>query len=125
MATNKTIDSSELEQELTTIFTEFKAGVDKNSERAVRKVGKETAEELKTTSPRRTHNEKHYADGWKSRVEKDGYGGTTSRVYNTTKPSLTHLLEFGHGGPAPAKAYPHINPAYQKGAARLEVELKK
>lgn len=125
MATNKTIDPAELEQELTAILTEFKAGVDKNSERAVRKVGKETAEELKTTSPRRNTSEVHYADGWKSRVEKDGYGGTVSRVYNTTKPSLTHLLEFGHGGPAPAKAYPHINPAYQKGAARLEVELKK
>ncbi len=125
MASSFTIKPEQLEETFSMILDDFKKEVDKDSEKAVRKVGKETAEELKTTSPKRGGDGRHYADGWKSRVEKDGYGGTVSRVYNTTKPSLTHLLEFGHGGPAPAPAHEHIAPAYRKGVAQLEKELKK
>ena len=124
MASNFTIKPDELEETFSLILDDFKKEVDKKNEKAVRKVGKDTADELKQTSPKRSGSYQHYADGWKSRVEKDGLGSTISRVYNSTKPSLTHLLEFGHGGPAPAPAHEHIAPAYQKGKAQLEKEIK-
>lgn len=57
-------------------------------------VAKETAEELKSTSARKSGK---YARGWKVKVE----GGTVAKgakavVHNTTAPQLTHLLEKGH-----------------------------
>ncbi len=125
MASSTTISPDQLESALETILEDFTDDAEKDIERAVRRVGKETAAELKRTSPRRNGSEVHYADGWRSTVERDGYGGTVAHVHNTTKPSLTHLLEFGHGGPAPARAYPHIEPAYEKGKAKLEQELMK
>lgn len=122
---NSTTTPEGLEAAFSEILENFKREVDTDTERAVRRVGKETAEELKQTSPRRAGSSRHYADGWKSTMERDGYGGSVAHVHNTTKPSLTHLLELGHGGPAPARAYPHIAPAYKKGVAKLEKELRK
>ena len=55
--------------------------------------------------------------------EPAAFGGYYVRVYNDAKPSLTHLLEFGHekwvhgvdtGGRVPAR--PHIADAADRGA---------
>lgn len=124
MADSLTITPDQLESAFSEILDNFKKEVDKDSSKAVRKVGKATAEELKRSSPRSGRADVHYADGWKSTLEQDGYGGAIAHVYNSTKPSLTHLLEFGHGGPAPAPAHEHIAPAYRKGALQLEKEIK-
>lgn len=83
----------------------------------------ECAEDLKRTSPRSRAKGRHYANGWT--VEERFYGDRTSYVVrNKPKPGLTHLLEKGHGGPNPAPAYPHIEPAYDRARARLIGKLK-
>lgn len=67
---------------------------------------KQLAKTIKADSPRSSKAHKHYADGWKSTKDGGEYV-----VYNSTKPSLSHLLEHGHLMPdgSRAKAYPHIN----------------
>lgn len=79
-----------------------------DSKKAVSATGRELVNDLKGSSPSKTGK---YSSGWRMRTESDKFGGYYVRVYNTTKPSLTHLLEFGHGGPQPAPAHPHIAPA--------------
>lgn len=57
-----------------------------------------------------------YRSGW--RVTTLTKGGVYRRkVYNKAKPTLVHLLEFGHKGIIQAKPYPHVSPTelkYQK-----------
>ncbi len=81
-------------------------------------VAKETAQQLKSTSPRDTGD---YARGWKVSKQRGG----DYVVHNATRYRLTHLLENGHViknkkgeyGRAPAKK--HIEPAEQWASEEL------
>ena len=66
-----------------------------------------------------------YRDGWREKTEGSPGVRYSSTVYNATKPGLAHLIENGHGGPAPAPPHPHIAPAYEEGVRVFESELKK
>lgn len=89
----------------------------------VKAVAKETVATLKTTSPRDTGE---YARGWSYRVEFENREDIRVRIYNRTKPQLTHLLEYGHdkvkGGRVAGK--PHIRPAEQEAEKKLEGAVK-
>ena len=82
---------------------------------------KKSVDYLKNNSPQKTGV---YRKGWKSK-EKTTEGGTTAVVYQSRKPQLTHLLELGHGGKAPAPAHPHIAQAYQQGKTEMLNTLKR
>ena len=64
-----------------------------------------------------------YARSWSSRTT-TGELVTSSVVYNKSHYQITHLLELGHGGPAPAPANPHIRPAYEKGVEALLARMR-
>lgn len=52
-----------------------------------------------------------YKKGWASKVTEklsSGRGAYGRTVHNRTHYRLAHLLQNGHGGPRPARAYPHI-----------------
>lgn len=74
---------------------------------AVQKTADEVSKKTKGASPAETGV---YKKNWKIKAEGVGGLATSATVYQNKKPSLTHLLQWGHGGPAPAKAYPHIVP---------------
>ena len=74
-------------------------------------IAKSGAAELRQTSPRAVHNDRHYAAGWtKRRV------GDKDIIYNKTKPGLAHLLEKPHqlvgGGLSTPKV--HIKPVEER-----------
>lgn len=108
------------------IVKELKAYSDEVSEgikKSVKDVAKETVRTLKTTSPRDTGE---YARGWTSKVEFESSEDIRVRIFNRTKPQLTHLLENGHakvnGGRVDGR--PHIRPAEQAAADKLEGDVK-
>lgn len=107
---------------LTAVAREFVEAKQLSSTAAVKRIGRKTAANLRTTSPIRRGE---YAKGWGMREKKALGVGTTVEIKNTTKPSLTHLLENGHelrqGGFAAAK--PHIRPAFEQAADELRKEL--
>lgn len=82
-------------------YTEIKKAVDETAREAKTKTA---AESPKTDSGSR----KHYYKGWGAKTVSDNSRRYEVTVYNKVKPGLTHLLEHGHGGPAPASAHPHI-----------------
>lgn len=91
---------------------------------AVDKVTKETVNDLKSSSPRKSGK---YAGGW---GKKEGQTATRSKsavVWNEKHYRLTHLLEHGHakvnGGRVPAR--PHIGAAEQKAIKSFEDELRR
>ncbi len=93
-------------------------------DKAVDKVTKETVNDLKSSSPRKSGK---YAGGW---GKKEGQTATRSKsavVWNEKHYRLTHLLEHGHakvnGGRVPAR--PHIGAAEQKAIKSFEDELRR
>lgn len=87
---------------------------------------------VKSSSPVRTGK---YAAGWKKKIEGTDATGFSAVIYNSSKPSLTHLLEKGHQkvlwghethekvDPAPPNG--HINKGFDAGAAELLRRLGK
>lgn len=86
------------------------------------KVGKETADTLKVTSPKRTGR---YARGWRSKTSFEDKSNIRVTVYNV-RYQLTHLLENGHakvnGGRV--SGIPHIAPAEEQAKKSLEEKVK-
>lgn len=65
-----------------------------------------------------------YKKGWVL-THKKNKGLRQIKVYNKAKPTLVHLLEFGHGGPFPAKPYPHVSKTELKYMKLLYEELRR
>lgn len=65
-----------------------------------------------------------YIKGWTSRKAFENSLEVRYVVYNRSKPGLTHLLEHGHAGPKPAKAYPHIKEAEDIASRYFEKRIK-
>lgn len=77
------------------IMADYASDVSLAADEACKEVAKYAQKRLRETSPRSGGAGKHYANGWAVEVEK-GRTGVTVRVWNKTKPGLTHLLENGH-----------------------------
>lgn len=119
MADNKKTIGAELAE----ILDDFEKDLRKATDKAVKKVAKETAAKIKDKAPRTKTAGRHYADGWT--VKADGYGGYV--VYNQYKPQLTHLLEKGHakvnGGRVEGQE--HIKPAEDWAASVIVERVKR
>jgi hypothetical protein len=125
-----------VEAQISAILDEFVATEKEKIERITKEVAKDTAQQLRQTSPRSNKAGKHYADGWRVRNENAGAvrRSIMSIVYNATKPHLTQLLARSHdiknqfGGPyGRSKPDPHLDNAEKDGneryLRRLEEEL--
>ena len=92
---------------------------------AALEVAKECAENLKKSSPRGKSKRKVYSKGWLAKVEFENALELRASIHNKNAPGLTHLLEYGHAGPKPAPAHPHIRPAEQKAIKKFEKLVEK
>ncbi len=81
-----------ISDQLESILEEYAEKINDTMEFECKRIGYETANDLKATSPRSDRAHKHYADGW--RAKKDGKFGYV--VYNSTHWQLTHLLNNRH-----------------------------
>lgn len=117
---------------LADVITGILAGVDRASALAMAKAVDKTAADIakitRERAPVRKRGRSHgYNKTWTQRVGKVS-SMTYQRVVYSKKPSLPHLLQWGHDGPVPARAIPHI-PEDPESAeifqANLEAELNK
>ena len=105
------------------ITRELEKDVKDVTKKAIMKVARQTAQQLKSTSPRKTGE---YASGWATK-QIDGNGSRA--VYNKNSPSLTHLLENGHvirnkkGTYGRVNGKPHIKPAEEWASNELPNEI--
>jgi Bacteriophage protein of unknown function (DUF646). len=90
---------------------------------SIKETAKETAAEIRENAPKNTGK---YKKGWKHKVAYESSSDIRTVVYNSTKPQLTHLLEYGHakksGGRVEGK--PHIRPVDEKLERKLEGKIK-
>lgn len=103
-----------IEAELNAYNQEVTDGIKK----AVTQAAKECTSQLRSTSPKDTGE---YAKGWRSKTQYESDSDIRVTVHNTTKPQLTHVLEYGHAkaGGGRVEGRPHIRPAEQSAEKKL------
>lgn len=102
------IDAARLEAAVKAKLEAYERTVYTETRKAVDETAREAKKKTASKSPRSESGSEHYYKGWASKTVSDNSLRYEVAVYNETKPSLTHLLEHGHAGPAPAAAHPHI-----------------
>ena len=107
--------SIEISEAINAFTTEVKAIVAGEAEQ----IAEDSADKLRISSPKATGK---YAKGWKHQVVRTP-AGITAIVYNASRPSLTHILEYGHmkrGGRGRVAAIPHIKKVEIEAAQEFE-----
>ena len=75
------------------VLEEYGKEIETTVAKIIPDVARDTARQLNTTSPSLTGE---YASGWTETKTESSLGKVTVNVYNEKKPTLTHLLEYGH-----------------------------
>lgn len=126
---SKEVSISEIEKVIMNALEEYKEEAQKVIAETLPTIGKETAEELKNTSPKRNiKGGGAYAKGWKYQLDtrKRSKNNAAIVVYNKTHYRLTHLLENGHAkvGGGRVAPRPHIAKAAQNAEEKAIKRIK-
>lgn len=120
----KTVRPEKMAAAIEAELSKYGGEVSEQIKKDVTEVANQCAAEIKAKSPADTGK---YRRGWKTKTMYNGDDGIRILVYNSTKPQLSHLLEFGHtikNGTGRAygsvNGYEHIYPAEQKAKKALE-----
>ena len=107
--------------EIKSILSEYSQDIQNEIAEEATRIGKESAKELKHTSP--VHSGR-YKKGWTTKVEK-GFIEVKVIVHNKNAYQLTHLLEHPHLLRNGAKSTPkvHIYPVEQKAIKEFELKV--
>lgn len=122
---SETISVSEMEKVIMDALDEYKDKAEDVIGLTLPLVGKETADDLKVTSPKRTG---HYANSWTYGMRKSRGSKKNNKliVYNKKYYRLVHLLEKGHakrnGGRVEAQV--HVKPAQDKAEKKAIERIK-
>lgn len=114
----------DLAKAVSQVLEEYRDATQEVVQKAVDKVSKESVDELKTDSPKRTGA---YSKDWAAKVENQTNKWAYKKiVYNKKHYRLTHLLEKKHRlrNGSMSKAQPHIAPVEQKAVENLTKYIK-
>lgn len=118
-----TIRITGLADAVTNALREYRQEVVDDLKACVKATAKECLKEVQVNSPADTGE---YREGWQARKAYESDSDIRMEIHNPKHYQLTHLLEDGHanvdGGRTPG--YPHIGPAADHAAERLENDAK-
>lgn len=118
----------DLTGQLSEIFDDYQRDFKRKVNNSVDKVGKESVNKLKNTSPSKTGD---YARGWRLKRERGRNGINDVTIHNATDYHLTHLLENGHvvrnkkGTYGRAPAHKHIAPVEEYFNSEVVEEIQR
>ena len=108
--------------QLDKILEQYGRKADEAVDKSAKRAGRDTAKDLKNTSPKKTGE---YASSWSTKVTRSSGRLIGVTVYNK-RYQLTHLLENGHvivnkkGEYGRTRPIKHIEPAEQEGIQNFE-----
>ncbi len=123
----KSIRPEELAVAIAAELSQYSQEVAEQLKQDVRDVAQECVKNIKAASPKKTGK---YKRGWKMKVVFENAEDIRIKIYNSVKPQLAHLLEFGHTKIKRGRkvgyvdGISHIYPAEQKAAKELEKKAK-
>lgn len=120
----KGVSINDMASELSNMLMLYASEATEKIKVAAHEVASECVNEIKANSPT-GKSRKHYKSGWSIKKAFEDPFEARWTAYNKNKPQLTHLLEYGHAGPKPAPAHPHIRPAEQKAIKKFEKMVEK
>ncbi len=124
---SKSIRPEELAVVITAELSKYSQEVTDQLKQDIRDVSKECVKDIKASAPRKSGK---YKRGWRMKVVFENIEDIRIKVYNSAKPQLAHLLEFGHDIVKRGRKVgyvderTHIYPAEQKAAKALEKKAK-
>ena len=107
----------DFETELRRALKEIGVDVEAELDAILEEAGNTLVAELRDKSPKATGD---YASGWIMEKERSIWG-TRRIIKNELKPSLAHLLEYGHDG---VNGIQHIKPSLENTIYKMEQKLK-
>lgn len=114
------IDIGDLAGEIVKALEEYTEDVVDKIDESATKIAKESAKELKSTSPKKTGE---YAKNWAVKTEKES-GRIATKTIHVRDPEyrLSHLLEHGHAkrGGGRVAGVTHIAPVEKKAVKEFE-----
>ncbi len=123
----KSIRPEELAVAIAAELSQYSQEVAEQLKQDVRDVAQECVKNIKAASPKKTGK---YKRGWKMKVVFENAADIRIKIYNSVKPQLIHLLEFGHTKKKKGRkagyvdGVAHVYPAEQKAARELEKKAK-
>lgn len=119
----RSVSVGELAAAIASELEDYRQDVTDQLKADVKQVAKETVREIRDTSPVMDGD---YQKGWSSTVNHESREDVRITVFNRTNYQLTHLLEDGHAiaGGGSVAARPHIGPAEEHAAEKLEAKVK-
>lgn len=122
------IGAEQLSDEIRKLLNQYGGEVEQVMRGCVKDVAKETAKELKGSSPKDSGD---YAKNWTYKPLKV-HGYIVEYVVYNKKPTyrVAHLVEFGHPEPKATRGKhyvagkPHIKPAEQNAIAKIEQQMR-
>lgn len=124
-----TIKADDLAKEVMAVLEEYKGATHEMLEQATNEVARETARQLRATSPKGRRKGHPYAKSWTFRKDKTFKVEYYGKIIYAKAPEyrLTHLLEYGHalrgGGRSSTSAQAHIKPAEQAAIQAVEDKI--
>ena len=108
------------------ILSEYGDEVRREMKPVIKDVAEQGVRHLKKGSPKRPGTGRHYASGWRVKVEEKRLE-VSATLYNSTKPGLTHLLEKGHAkrGGGRVDGIRHIEPVEEWVTKKALIELER
>ena len=108
--------------EIKSMLSEYSQDIQDEIAKEAERIGKESAKELKHTSPVKSGR---YKKGWTTKVER-GFSEVKVIVHNKTAYQLTHLLEHSHLLRNGQKSIPkeHIYPVEQNAIREFELKVE-
>lgn len=122
----RTIRISELSKVINEVLREYSEELVKAYNALAKTEAEQVVKDLQKNSPKKSGD---YAKGWTyEKTGTDAFGVESYVVFNSDKPGLTHVLEYGHpvrnraDGPVLGRAekHPHIGPAEKRMIRRMK-----
>lgn len=117
----KKVKTDQLAAAIMKELQDYSQDVTKLIKKDVIEVSENTVKRIKMKAPKRTGK---YRRGWKYKIMYESESDIRVVIYNSAKPQLAHLLEWGHAGPVIARAFVHIKPGEEYAESELQKKVK-